>query len=409
MNNPLLYKDFINTRSLFLANRYLLYLYAFVLVFERILPIIQGLSLPKAAILIYGASLMLNPKFYRESYKVPPEFLALLALFLLLNILNGGLFFTERFRSLDQALFFNILSVWLIYSHNKIDPFVIRKSLYFFTLGISVVVIMSSLGIYDIEPQSGRLSINGSLPNSLGFNCVYGILFFVMIYETYKARSMQTNPNERLFLPIALLFMFAAFYILILTGSRSAFLALIGALFIFTLVKYKVSYAMFLFLIAAFIIFTIGAGGVLILRLTDSVVTAEFGGRLALIFFSLEVIQEHYLFGVGRAGYDELAELTFGRSPSPHNVFLETILYGGVPAGITLIYIMFRMVKLTIREYKFTGNIVPFILMVPIFVQALSQQLFNSKIAFLIIAFTLSLNNDYFNGKDKNKNTFINY
>ena len=230
----------------------MLYLYAFVLVFERIFPIIQGLSLPKAMILFYGASLMINPRFYRESYKVPPEFIALLILFILLNILNGGLFLVQTFRSLDQALFFNILSVWLIYSHNKLDPFVIRKAVYFFTLGICGVVIMSSVGIYDIEPASGRLSINGSLPNSLGFNCAYGILFFLMAYETYKVRSMRTTPNEKTFILTAFLFMLPAFYILIMTGSRSAFLALIASLFVFALVKYKVTYAMFLFLIFLF-------------------------------------------------------------------------------------------------------------------------------------------------------------
>ena len=81
-----------------------------------------------------------------------------------------------------------------------------------------------------------------------------------------------------------------------------------------------------------------------------------------------------------------MAELQLGISPSPHNVFLEVLLYGGVWAGILWIFVIYKTCSAALRKYRFSGQLSGLLLLPPILINAVTGQLFNNSLIFLLIA-----------------------
>jgi len=360
-------------------NRLLLYILVFSLVFERVFPFMDNMSYPKVVFLVYLSVLLLNKSFFIAStLRVNIIIVMFLALFLLTNLFNGGLLIQQDIKSLDWTFFLNICFLWVLLTHEKLDPGILTSSLFFYVIGYLILVLLYFFGYYDIL-FNGRVYMGGSLPNNLALNGVYAVSFLLLFLERVKEKSYLLMLS--IFLAVIL------FTILIAsTGSRSGFLSLLMVFLIYLIFARRIMKLIILPISIIIVLVFYENFSVIIGRFSSFLSSGEIGGRWDIIDFSLNVISSNFILGVGREQFDLLANAVFGFSPSPHNAFLEVFLYGGVFAFLCLVFIIFKLMQILYKSYKLSNSYSYVMLISPLMVQALSGQIFNSKIFFLVLA-----------------------
>jgi O-antigen ligase len=365
-------------------NRVLLYIFVFSIAFERAFPFLTGLSFPKAVSIIYFISLCMNQDYLRLLLrgKVNSVVLALFGTFLITNIFNAGLFSSETMKSLNVSFVLNTLLIWVLLHHEKLDPGVLERTIIFFSIGYLLLVLAYYLGFYQTG-TTGRVFIGNALPNNLGINGVIAICGLLIF-------ANNTNVISVLRGSFILLAALLTLTLVLATGSRSAALSLVVVILIY-LVHSRKSVQL-LSLTAAIVLFplAIETFNVLADRAFSTIENVELGGRIAIYLFVFNIISSNYIFGVGRSGYDALAELQFGFSPSPHNVFLEVFLYGGIWAGILWLFVIYKTCSVAFSKYKILGQLSGLLLLPPLLMNALSGQIFNNSLIFLLIAIIIA-------------------
>jgi O-antigen ligase len=367
------------------CNQILLYVFVFSLAFERAFPFLPGLSFPKAFGIIYIMSLCINPNFIRtfstgNTHKV--VFL-LFGIFLLTNVFNGGLFHIAGLKSIDQSFLLNIILMWCLINHAKLDHGILVRSFIYFSLGYLVLVLFYSLGLYQTL-SNGRVYMGSALPNALGLNGAIGICGLLSFF------SNITRPSwgSVLFVLVSVLLTLS---LLLATGSRSA---LIAVFFVFVMYFFWSSKSIrFVLIVTTMILIpaSFDSFSVITDRSVSAIENQELGGRLVTWLLISDIISDNFLFGVGRNGYDFIADLELGYSPSPHNVFLEVFVYGGVLALCLWVSLFYKMGKIALRSHDFEKKhavvmIIPLLLMVSV-----AGQVFNNTLMFFLIALIFSV------------------
>ncbi len=362
-----------------IINRALLYILTFSIAIERAFPFIDGLSYPKLVAVVYLSTLLINPNYTALLSRVNKLVILLVMLFLITNIFNGGLLDLSNIKAIDTSFFLNILLLWVLLTHEKLDSGVLQSSLFFFLIGYLALVVVYNLGYYE-RLLNGRVYIGSSLPNNLAFNGVVALAILLIFLNKINRSSFLLK------FPIFV----SAFLIITLvldTGSRSALISLLLTLFIYFFYS-KTSIRLILLLLSTIIISVFYESfSVISERVVSTLEVGEIGGRMPIITFILDQISSNLMFGVGRNQYDLLADIEFGYSPSPHNIFLEVFVYGGVFAFLLLIFIV---IKIIMSAYKSTNSYTCFILLPAIMMQALTGQGFNNKLIFLVLAVIIS-------------------
>ena len=367
-------------------NRALLFLFAFTLAFERAFPFLPSLSYPKLFAILYVGSLFCNPNFLRTFNKliVPKSVILLFALFLFLNFLNPSLF-EYGITKIDQSLLLNILLFWFLLIHERIDKGILSKSLFFFFFGYLFLVLAYFLGFYDVG-VGGRVSIGAALPNSLAFFGVFAIASSII---SSKQDYFRSSFIRALFFLSSL----SIIPLILATGSRSGAIALFLVYGIYIILS-GTRRLLSLFLLGGLIFLIFIFSDVLVDRLINTAETGDLGGRLMIILFCLDLILQNPIFGVGESQYEYLAVKTFGYSPSPHNVFLETYLFGGLMGLILWLTLCYKGVKVAFQEYFAHSTVNSFLLLPPILLMGVSGQVFNNTIVFLVFAVIMSYQKD---------------
>jgi len=365
-------------------NRVLLYIFVFSIAFERAFPFLPGISFPKAISIIYVISLCMNQDYLRLLLrgKVNSVVLALFGTFLLTNIFNAGLFSSETMKPLNVSFVLNTLLIWVLLHHEKLDPGVLERVLIFFSIGYLMLVLAHYLG-FSQQGITGRVFIGGALPNNLGINgviAICGLLIFA------------NNTNVISILRASFIFLAAllTLTLVLATGSRSAVLSFVAVILIYFAHSRKSAQLLFITATIALFPLAIETFSVLADRATSTIENVEIGGRIAIYLFVFNIISSNFIFGVGRSGYDALAELQFGVSPSPHNVFLEAFLYGGIWAGILWLFVIYKTCSIAFSKYKNLGQLSGLLLLPPLLMNAMSGQLFNNSLIFLLIAIIIA-------------------
>jgi len=367
-----------------MINRVLLYIFVFSLAFERAFPFLPGLSFPKAISIMYLVSLCMNQDYLRLVFggKINSVVLALFGVFLLTNIFNAGLFSSQIMKPLDVSFVLNTLLLWVLLLHEKLDPGVLERALFFFSIGYLVLVLAHYLG-FSQEGTTGRIFIGGALPNNLGINGVIAICGLLMF---------ANNTNRMTILRAGFIFLatLLTLTLVLATGSRSALLSFVVVILIYFSHSRKA--VQLLFLTTAIVLFPLAIETFTVLadRAISMIENVEIGGRIAIYVFVLNIILSNVIFGVGRSGYDALANFQFGFSPSPHNVFLEVFLYGGIWAEILWLFVIYKICSITFRKYKILGRYSGLLLLSPLLMNAVSGQLFNNSLIFLMIAIIIA-------------------
>ena len=368
---------------IFNLTRIILFIVLFSFIFERVFPFLDNMSYSKLVILVYLAMLSLQQNFYIAFFsRVNKIVVLLLILFLLTNIFNGGLLISQDIKSLDFSFLFNILFLWVLLTHEKLDPGILNSSLFFYVIGYLILVLFYFFGYYDIL-SNGRVYIGGSLPNNLALNGVYAVSFLLLFLERVKKKSFL--------LMLSIFFAVILFTMLIAsTGSRSGFLSLLMVFLIYLIFARRNMKLIMLSISIIIILVFYENFSVIVERFSSFLSSGEIGGRRHTIDFSLNLISSNFIFGVGREQFDLLSNSVFGYSPSPHNVLLEVFLYGGVFAFLCLVSIIFKLIQISYKSYKLSNSYSYVILIPPLMFQALSGQIFNSKVVFLVLAVIIS-------------------
>ena len=364
-------------------NKALLFIFAFTLAFERAFPFLPGLSFPKAAAILYLASLILNPSYMRVLLEIKANKLIfmLLGIWLLLNVFNGGLL-KYGIEDLDIPFFLNIALVWILLNHERLDPGILEKALIYFSLGYFCLVIIYYLGFYQTL-SNGRVLIGKALPNALGMGGVFAICGALKLLRMRFNYSFFVKP----LICIGALMIIS---LILATGSRSSLLALVfvvGIFFFWSSIKVKLG-----LIIVGIILIPLALPffSIIIERSSSTIENVEFGGRLMYWVFMLEVISQNILLGVGQGGYNFLTNLQFGHSPSPHNVFVEVFILGGLTAFVLWLWLLKVVLAQGLYSIRYEKNLTKLMLAPPILLIGVSGQIFNNSLVFYVFALIFS-------------------
>ena len=117
--------------------------------------------------------------------------------------------------------------------------------------------------------------------------------------------------------------------------------------------------------------------------------TGDFGelGRFFLWAGFFNLLGENLFFGNGLSGFDLITLNYFGFVESPHNVFLEIILYTGLFGLSIFLFFLYRIVYASYRLYKDEGKLLPILLLPTILAYSMALQPLTEKICWLAFAY----------------------
>ncbi|MDC0080538.1 O-antigen ligase family protein [Flavobacteriaceae bacterium] len=382
---------------------YCLYLYFFSINYENFNPT-GYFSLSKLAGIIYVISAILSARIFlslnrQQFYFYSPViiFVVYLTLISLLNIND----FSNRF--IDIALIQNLLIFMVVVNHIRKDYLVLEKGMLALALGSVSVSILLFLGIGVTElPQDMfglivRKTFFNAGPNELAIKLSAGIVIIVSILFENR---LKLNKLVRFFLLFSIPLMIISIFD---TASRTAFLILPAcglAWFGFKLLAsekklYALIFGSFLFAIVFipiyFMVMQIEDFQLLAARLQDTGGGADTSqvGRLTLWLGFSSLIFENPIFGNGYSGFDLITFNYFGFVESPHNVFLEVLMYTGLFGFLFYSIFLSRIFLASYKLFKYRNRILPTILIPIALAFIFILQGLNEKVCWLILAYII--------------------
>lgn len=357
--------------------------------FEVFSPFIEDLSVSKiAAFLYFGVSLLTPKQLFRtdkiKKYIYLPLLLFLLITFVsLININN----FSSRF--FNTTLLLNIVMFWFLLNHYRRDNRIFDKGFIWFVIGSALVGTFYLLEIGTELDSDGRVTIFNDNPNQIGVKMAIASLFLI--------DYTLNNEYKKIYKPYYLILLIPIVSLLIATASRVAFISfIIGVVLFFILQKTRRIYSKLLIILVGIILINHGfnylqqTDATILLRMDKSVNEGSISGRDEIWTGYLPTIIDNPIFGVGITGKTSVAVKYFGNDRSPHNVFIEILLYSGIVGLIIFSIFLFYFYKNAYLYYKYNNILYPLLLSIPVMGLLLSGQLLGVKVAWLIFATALS-------------------
>ncbi len=357
--------------------------------FEVFSPFIEDLSVSKiAAFLYFGVSLLTPKQLFRtdkiKKYIYLPLLLFLLITFVsLININN----FSSRF--FNTTLLLNIVMFWFLLNHYRRDNRIFDKGFIWFVIGSALVGTFYLLEIGTELDSDGRVTIFNDNPNQIGVKMAIASLFLI--------DYTLNNKYKKIYKPYYLILLIPIVSLLIATASRVAFISfIIGVVLFFILQKTRRIYSKLLIILVGIILINHGfnylqqTDATILLRMDKSVNEGSISGRDEIWTGYLPTIIDNPIFGVGITGKTSVAVKYFGNDRSPHNVFIEILLYSGIVGLIIFSIFLFYFYKNAYLYYKYNNILYPLLLSIPVMGLLLSGQLLGVKVAWLIFATALS-------------------
>ena len=266
--------------------------------------------------------------------------------------------FFRGLRIIEHACF-----MLLVYFYSNRSGCLFLKSA---VLGLFVSgVINYYFSLFVIPLSDDLLIMHGQ--NTPIVNFAFGLHFIYLIYFLKKRLGA---------LEFIMLFTFS--FLVLVGGSRSAYIVFLFALISYSVVLYKnmrffnlkSRYAVYIFLglLLAFAFYP-NAERSIANKFERIEVSAHAGdvARLEMLYSSIDILK-HYPFGVGLSGYfhaehsirglnvSPLTQLDF--EDNPHSTYLYYMVSGGWPALILLISILYLSYKNIIATFKLYGHTV---------------------------------------------------
>lgn len=371
---------------------FFLYVYFFSLNFES-LNIGGVFSISKFAGILYLISILPN---FREFFIIDKKilfYLKPLFIFLLILFVNS-LLHINNFSSkiFDFATTVNILLFIAIINHARKNYLILDKVIIVYMIGTFLLSTLSYFEFGTSTSPEGRTVIFGSNANALGITISTSIMILIATVFFNSFELKKKRFFLLFFLPVLLIS-------LIGTASRSAILViLLSLIFLFyTRIaqnKNKISSFLSSFLVMAiilipftYLIFQSEEFMTRILITADPESNLRLGGRLVLWDGFISIISSAPFFGYGYSGSIYETFKYFGGVHSPHNVFLEVLLYTGIFGFLFFIFFIARIFYKSFLICKYQKIILPVFLIPPILVYILGNQALPIKLVWALLAY----------------------
>ena len=119
-------------------------------------------------------------------------------------------------------------------------------------------------------------------------------------------------------------------------------------------------------------------------------------GRFSLWIGFFSLIFENLIFGNGYSGFDLISFQYFGFAESPHNVFLEVMLYTGLIGFFLYILFLSRIFLASYKLFKLKKRILPTIIIPIALAFIVILQGLNEKVCWIILAYIIGSYMHYF-------------
>lgn len=317
------------------------------------------------------------------------KYLEPLSIFLVLFVFSFFLYMTETFNGLSNliSIILNAVFFWFLANILTRRPGTAQKAFVALNAGILLAAVLYLLGL-GVQFSDGRLTIFGENANRLGVFAVFSILFILStIFE-----NTDNIGKKRFFL---FLFLIPLLNMIAQTGSRVSFLGLIISISaFFALLKGRKKQA-------RIIIIVIGAIGVYLVYnyfMTFEVIQTrmalfyeegDVSGRDRIWEGIVPMIKQNPVFGIGISGYIEASQ-EIGRRVSPHNVFLELLVYSGILGFTAFMLFIYRVFKAAYKTFKIQQYLLPFILVLFVIFVFFSGQGLNVKVFWMLYVFIVA-------------------
>ncbi len=381
-----------------LIQKYTLFIYIFSINFELWDPFNTGIDffLTKVSALLYIFSTL--PEFILFfSIKNYKKFLVPIFIFFgiltYMNYINQSKGYSVYF---NIPFFLNLIIMLVSLNHSRIENKLLLKCLFVFSISLVVFTVMYMFGIQTDSSFEDRITVLNNNQNELGLKLAISILVLLVIVRENRLNLNRFRYLFYLIIPIMFIFM-------VKTGSRVAFISLILGLITYFLLQgknitiNKILKIVPIFVIALIIWQFILKNSVLLSRLFSTVNEGDLSGRDIRWLASIDLISKNQLFGQGETGYSKNIEPLLGFYSSPHNVFIEILCYTGVVGLIIFSIFLLRVIVSAAKSYYYKNELLPLVLLFPIFGMILSGQIIGTKIAWIIFTYIIafSMSNNY--------------
>lgn len=301
----------------------------------------------------------------------------------------------------NLTLFLNLVFMYCLLIHNHLDNRAIKYCILGFVLGLAIEPVLFLCGIgVGFETDSGRMTVFKQESNTVGVQLCFttAIILCDYIFED-KLRIKGFR-----FLFVALII--PTIFFVIATASRTAFLGLVLVIVLSSFIGIRGGHiaklfysALILVGIGYYIVNELDANSLLLDRLTQTVEDKDVSERdelfesLAPEFFSAPII------GHGETGYYYVSRRSVGLKVlddgtevprSPHNVLLEIALYTGIVGLIIMLAFWGILISRSFRLLKQVHDVTPLIIMLPVLLAVLSQQLLILPWVYFVYAYIIS-------------------
>lgn len=363
---------------------FLLYLFVFSICFERITVFGQNfdfvLTKISSSLLILFSFFDLN--FWKSLNRIA-YYLFLLLIFFLIHTFSNYVNKTQAYNEYFDYLFFlNILIFSVLGSNFNRDEKLVSKTFFIFFVGNVILTFLYFLGIGQTDLSlelEGRASIFGNNQNYLGLSLSLSSLY--ILYNLFFCEKSKLTFYLYIIsiLPIT--------YFMFLTGSRTAFLLFVLGILILVLLSkgirkmYKILFFIFFSIITIQLLIFFRDKLDIFQRLTATLEDGDSANRDIIWSGLLYFFSDFIFLGVGKTGY-----LRMVGDLSPHNAFLEILIYTGIIGLSIFIIFLTSLFRNILRLNSNTNNFFPIVIYIGVFGILVTGQLFDQKVIWYFLA-----------------------
>ena len=373
-----------------------LYLFTFSLCFEYWdIFGFKNLSLGAITGYLYAFLFVLNPVFRFKHNEFKRFLIPALVFFIILTIMSIINYNIKSETHWFNASVFQCLLLFiLVLAHlSKRTPQIAINVLLSFMFGSILLTILYSFGLGIDFTHDKRIIVFGSGLNGLGFLIAVGIL--LLLSTIFENQLNFGRQRYLLFLLIPLMLKLIAE-----TGSRGAVISLsVGWLLFVFLLKMKKTFKLLFIIVALASTFYAGQymlkSDVFRSRIIRTIEIGDTSQRIEIWSSIFPIFIENPIFGVGETGYHDNIPKIFGKNVSPHNVFLEVLIYTGILGFTFFVFLLYKIYfksHYLFRTYNFSLPLILFVMILTLFMNG--QGLF-IKIVWLFFAVIISMGITY--------------
>ena len=344
--------------------------------------------MPKLAAFIYVIVLLLTTKeTFRldriELYIITPFLLAIV--FLLSNFINSG----QGYLNIPFLL--NIFLFWFIINHYRRNQKILGCFIIWYVLGAIVLSACFVMGIGVHLNETGRMTMFGDSTNtdtnSIGTRTGMAIILIVYLIMELKNKWLKLILS----LPLLALISLSA-----MLASRTGILVWVlgvSCLVLFSIKKRIYKFVAVCCLISAGIIgFNIMESEELKVyeRIMDSVEKGDVSSRDDLWKMYVPAVEQNPVWGIGIDGMNMWSRVRIGDEMSPHNVFLEVALLGGLIGISVFLWFIGSITYTRVRRYLQTKEFVYVTFLIPMYAQLVSGQVLYVKWFWVLAALSIA-------------------